>query len=126
MGIVWKLPEYACACGFELQRDNGNGGPFSTVYDTTVSLDQPLVRSFNASGLQSGTLYVWRLKARNLHANGTAWILGNQSTLVDVDPPSAPQNVRIVSTGLDRIHMAWDGPFVAGGGPVLGYGEHLG
>lgn len=88
--------------GFEIYRSFSSGGPYTLIHITA-----PNVVSYLDNGLTTNTRYYYLVRAVG---TGGAAANSNEATAitgVDVNAPSAPTNLRIVSSSSSYATIAW-------------------
>ncbi|WP_126970149.1 fibronectin type III domain-containing protein [Gynurincola endophyticus] len=89
--------------GFEIYRATNAGGPYSLIHITA-----PDVVSYLDAGLTTNTQYYYVVRA--VGRSGAAANSNEASviTAADVTPPTAPTNLRLVSSGKNFATIAWN------------------
>lgn len=88
---------------FEIYRSSKAGGPYSLV--GTVGAN---VLTFTNTGLAPNTPYFYLVRAIGQTSAALASVEASGTTLSDVQPPSAPANLRVVSSTRNSISLVWE------------------
>jgi len=96
---------------YTLSMDNGSGGSLNVVYVGSEL-------SFNATGLQTGTIYAFAVAATNVMGTGSNSAIASFSTTAS--PPPAPTNLVAMNTTSSSVALSWTAP-PSGALPILNY-----
>ncbi len=89
--------------GFEIYQATSAGGPYSLIAITGANVLTHIV-----NGLTSNTTYHYMVRAINNTAASTTTAPASGTTLTDIQPPTAPANLRITGTTSSSISLKWN------------------
>lgn len=93
--------------GFEIYRSNQSGGPY-TIIDIIPANGASNPAAYVDSNLKGETTYFYKIRAVNDDGASTYSNEAKATTPIDNQPPSVPQNLRVVHTTPSTIALKWE------------------
>jgi Predicted peptidase len=89
--------------GFEIYQAEASGGPYKLVAVTAAD-----AQTYTLNDLNSNSTYFFKLRAINDLAASAASNVATATTEADIIAPTAPRNLRVVSSDRSSIALEWD------------------
>ncbi len=86
--------------GFKIERKTGSGGTYAQIATTGAN-----VTTYNDTGLTSGTIYFYRVRATN--AVGDSAYSAEASAATGTVPPDTPTGLTATATSSSQINLSW-------------------